>query len=54
MSNGSIWPCEGSGLARISGWPDICSVDFAAYQPLRRQHSPVISCLDSNRGLPPF
>ena len=30
------------------------SVDFATYQPLRSQHSPVISCLDSNRGLPPF
>ena len=31
-----------------------CSLDFATYQPLRSQHSPVISCLDSNRGLPPF
>ena len=30
------------------------SVDFATYQPLRSQHSPVISCLDSNHGLPPF
>ena len=30
------------------------SVDFATYQPLRNQHSPVISSLDSNRGLPPF
>ena len=29
-------------------------VDFAAYQSLTSQHSPVISCLDSNRGLPPF
>ena len=28
--------------------------DFAVYQPLRSLHSPVISCLDSNRGLPPF
>ena len=35
-------------------WPDVFSVDFATYQPLRSQHSPVISCLDSNRGLPPF
>ena len=30
------------------------SVDFAAYQPLRSQHSPVILCMDSNHGLPPF
>ena len=30
------------------------SVDFATYQPLRIQHDPVISPLDSNRGLPPF
>ena len=36
------------------GWPDVFSIDFATYQPLRSQHSPVISCLDSNRGLPPF
>ena len=30
------------------------SVDFATYQPLRSQHSPVILSLDSNHGLPPF
>ena len=30
------------------------SVDFATYQPLRSQHSPVILCLDSNCGLPPL
>ena len=35
-------------------WPDVFSVDFATYQPLRSQHSHVISCLDSNHGLPPF
>ena len=39
-------------------WPDnvgqTFSVDFATYQPLRSQHSPVILCLDSNHGLPPF
>ena len=27
---------------------------FASYQPLRSQHSSVILCLDSNRGLPPL
>ena len=27
------------------------SVDFATYQPLKNQHNPVISSLDSNRGL---
>ena len=35
-------------------WLDVFSVDFATYQPLRSQHGPVISCLGSNRGLPPF
>ena len=30
------------------------SVDFDTCQPLKSQHSPVISCLDSNRGFPPF
>ena len=62
ISNGSIWPCEGSDSARISGilvdglimLARRFSVDFATYQPLRSQHSPVILCLDSNRGLPPF
>ena len=38
----------------LSCWPDVFSVDFATYQLLRSQHSPVISSLDSNRGLPPF
>ena len=30
------------------------SVDFATCQPLRSQHSPVISSPDSNCSLPPF
>ena len=61
-SSGSFWPCEGSGLARISGLlvdglimlTRHFSGDFAIYQPLRSQHSPIILCLDSNCGLPPF
>ena len=61
-SNSGFWPSEGSGLARISGLlvdglimlARYFSVDFASYQPLRSQHSPVISCLDSDRDLPPF
>ena len=50
-----------SGLVKDLAWQEAVvywwtafSVDFATYQPLRSQHSPVISCLDSNRGLPPF
>ena len=61
-SNGGFRPCEGPGLARISGLlvdslimlARYFSVDFATCQPLRSQHSPVISSLDCNHGLPPF
>ena len=61
-SNGGFWLCEGPGLVRISGLlvdglillAKYFSDDFAAYQPLRSQHNPVISCLDFNHGLPPF
>ena len=31
-----------------------CWFCYIQYQSLRNQHIPVISCLDSNRGLPPF
>ena len=63
-SNGSFRPCEGPGLARISGllvdaWPeDVGQMDFFvdfAYQPLRScQHSPVTLCLDFYHVLLPF
>ena len=51
-----------AGLAKISGLlvdglillVKQFSVDFAAYQSLRSQHSLVISCLDFNCALPPF
>ena len=60
--NGGFWLCEGPGLTRISGLlvdnlimlGKRFSVDFDTYQPLTSQHSPVILCLDSSRGLPPF
>ena len=53
-SNGSFWPCEEPGLTRISGVlvdglirlaRHFFSFNFAKYQPLRSQYSPVISCL---------
>ena len=61
-SNGGFWPCEGPGLEKIcsllvDGLLMLArhfSVDFATYQPLRSQHNPVISCFESNHGLPPF
>ena len=58
-SNGDLWSCEGSGLSGllVNGLIMLArdfSVDFATYQSLRSQHSPVISCLDSNCGLPSF
>ena len=61
--NGSFWPCERPGLARISSLlvdgrimliRHFFSVDFATYQPLKSQHNPVILRLDSNHRLPPF
>ena len=56
---------SGPGLARICGllvdglivFAKRFSGDFAAYQPLRSQHSPVLAvilCLYFNHGLPPF
>ena len=61
-SSGGFRPCEGPRLARTSGLlvdslimlARRFSVDFTTYQLLRSQHSPVISSLDFNRGLPPF
>ena len=51
-----------SGLVRGLAWQEsvdglimlVRHFDSATYQPLRSQHSPVILCLDSNHGLPPF
>ena len=61
-SNGGFWLCEGPGLARISSllvdglmlFAKHFTADFAAYQQLRSQISPVTSCLDISHSLPPF
>ena len=60
--NGSFRPCEGPDLARISGLLVASLImlarrffcGFCYISTTREQHSPVISSLDSNHGLPPF
>ena len=52
LVKGLVW--QESVVYWWMAWPDILSVDCATYQPLRSQHSPVMSCLIYNHGLPPF